>query len=346
MPGVSERDKIEGERAAQRAYHYLGVDAGGTKTHALIATRDGQIVGIGYSGCGNWENVGLEGAYLAVMQALAQALQQAALEPGDLCAAGYGMAGMDWSGDQPRLAPLIERLGIPGPAVLVNDAYSALSAGSRSGDGVAVIAGTGTVVVGRNRRGEHFRTFGLGPMFGDFGAAGNIVEAAIRAASFAYIGRGQPTALSDRIAAYYGVKDIVEFAEQCSRDRRFTWPDGRMAPLVFETAALGDHVAQDILRMAGNELGQNAVAVVRKLALCDESFDLVLAGGVFRSKSEIFIDAVLAPVRAHAPFVSPVTLQAPPVVGSVLLAMQAAGVPITSALRDRLLAQAVVQFAL
>ena len=37
--------------------YYLGVDVGGTKTHALIADEAGQALGFATGGPGNWEAV-------------------------------------------------------------------------------------------------------------------------------------------------------------------------------------------------------------------------------------------------------------------------------------------------
>lgn len=319
---------------------YLGVDAGGTKTHALIADQTGNIKGVGRAGPGNWENVGLEGTFCALNQAVDEALTSAVVSVADLSAAGYGLAGIDWPSDKERLTPVVERLGVPGPGILVNDAYAALRAGSRTGYGVAVIAGTGTTVAGCNRNGEHFRTFGYSARWGDFGCAIHVVWLATRAVAHAYIGRGQPTALTERILDYYRVKDVPELVEKLSRGQAEE-PDGKLAPLVLEAAAEGDAVAQNIVRCVGQELGKNTVAVARRLGLLKEAFDLVMAGGVIRSGSELLLKAILEPVRAKAALVQPVNLRVAPVVGSVLLAMQAAGDPITFDVWQRLCDEAM-----
>ena len=41
--------------------YFLGVDIGGTKSHALIADAAGRAVGFGEAGAGNWEDVGYDG---------------------------------------------------------------------------------------------------------------------------------------------------------------------------------------------------------------------------------------------------------------------------------------------
>jgi N-acetylglucosamine kinase-like BadF-type ATPase len=315
--------------------YYLGIDAGGTKTLVMIADATGRICGIGRSGSGNWENVGLEGAYAAYEAGVAEALRAAGLRREQLTAAGYALAGFDWPSDEVRLNPVLDRLGVPGPRLLVNDTIAALRAGSRDGCGVAVIAGTGSTVAGRNRSGDTFRTFGLGRMWGDFQGASGLVLEALRALGMRHYGRIASTSLEARFLSAFGAASVPELAERISRNEA-PWPRGELAPLVFEAAAEGDAVAVAIVHEAGAEMGDNAVAVARQLALAAEEFDLVMAGGVFNSRSALLIDALVAPVRAYAPQVRPVVLDAPPAIGSVLLAMDAAGAIVTDGVRARL----------
>src|SRR6266508_2532822 len=216
--------------------YYLGVDAGGTKTHALIADQTGRIHGAGRAGTGNWESVGLDGALHSLSQALDGALSSAGLQKADVCAAGYGLAGMDWPSDEPRLLPVLQQLELPGPRVLVNDAYVALRAGSDAGYGIAVISGTGVTIVGHNRAGEHFRTFALGGEWGDFGSSYDVVALATR--------------LTERLLEHYHARDTLDLVERITRGQAAP-PNGRLAPLVFATAAAGDEVARAVLIEAG-----------------------------------------------------------------------------------------------
>lgn len=318
-----------------RLRYYLGIDAGATKTHALVADEHGHVRGGGHAGPGNWEGVGLEGAYETYAAALGEALAAAGLRVGDLSAGGYALAGLDFQSDEARLRPVVERLAVPGPQVLVNDTYGALRAGTRDGVGVVVIAGTGTTVAGCNRRGERFRTFGEGQVLGDCGGAGDIVWLAVQAAARAYTGRGRPTVLSERLARVCGAGTPLELIEGLCR-HELEWPRAAHAPHVFEAAAEGDEVAQDIIRYAGRELGANAAAIARHLGLACEAFDLVLAGGVFRSGSRLLVDALLEAVREVAPEVRPVALHTAPVAGSVLLAMDATGPAVAPEVQVRL----------
>ena len=42
--------------------YFLGIDIGGTKSHALVADDTGQALGLGVGGPGNYEVVGYSGS--------------------------------------------------------------------------------------------------------------------------------------------------------------------------------------------------------------------------------------------------------------------------------------------
>src|SRR2546427_6178675 len=101
----------------------LGVDGGGTKTHAIVADAEGQVLGFGVQGPSNWEEVGLARAADALQRAAAIALAEAHLPPQDLAASVFGLAGVDWESDQARVANILYTLQLGGPREIVNDAF-------------------------------------------------------------------------------------------------------------------------------------------------------------------------------------------------------------------------------
>ena len=70
--------------------YFLGVDVGGTKTHALIADESGQALGFAAGGPGNWEGVGYDGLTRVLLEVTSGALAQAGIqsEPGAWCRHG------------------------------------------------------------------------------------------------------------------------------------------------------------------------------------------------------------------------------------------------------------------
>ena len=78
----------------------LGVDGGNTKCIALVAHRDGTIVGAGRAGCSDIYAVDEPETALAEIDlAVASALASAGASTDDVEAAGFSLAGADWPED-------------------------------------------------------------------------------------------------------------------------------------------------------------------------------------------------------------------------------------------------------
>jgi len=306
-----------------------GIDGGGSKTHCVLAEPSGAVAGFATNGPGNWEAVGLRGAGDAIGDALEKALRLAGAGRLQVDAAVYGLAGLDWPSDVRRLESVIEPIGLGGARQIVNDSFIALRAGTERPWGVVVVAGTGMVAAGRNRDGETFRTLGLGRVLGDTGSASDVSEDALRAVADAHIGRGPETALSEVFCRLTNSSSVAEMLEDFSRGGE---PALSAAPDVLRVAEEGDEVARRIVSWAGGELGNSAALVARRLGMDSEPFELVLAGGLFRSRSRLLRESILDRV----PSASLRELRAAPVVGAALMAMELAGHPVDEEVRDRL----------
>jgi N-acetylglucosamine kinase-like BadF-type ATPase len=306
----------------------LGVDGGGTKTHAVVADEQGSLLGSALAGPSNWEVVGIGGTGAALRVAVMEALEAAGVAPEAVEASVFGLAGVDWPSDLERLRFAIEPLGLRGPRELVNDSFVALRAGASRPWGVVVIAGTGAVAAGRNRAGEVFRTLGLGAVYGDFGSANDVSVEAVRVVADAYTGRGPSTALGELLCRHLGLGTVAEVLERLSRREH----GGRieddlegLAPVVIEAANGGDLIARDILERAGAGLGASAVLVARTLRMLDTDLEIVLAGALITGASRFVSDPFEVAVRREAPSCRFVHLHAPPAVGAALMALEFLG---------------------
>jgi N-acetylglucosamine kinase-like BadF-type ATPase len=313
----------------------LGVDGGGSKTHAMVADERGETLGFASSGRSNWEDAGLGGARAALEAAITGALAAAGVAAGDLDASAFGLAGLDWDSDRPMLAGLIDPLGLGGPRMLDNDSFIALRAGTSQPFGVVVIAGTGTVAAGRDPAGRTFRTFGLEPMYGDFGSATDVAEEAVHAIADAYTGRGPATTLSELLPPLAGCASLVELLQRLSRG---AIPLPPAAPLVLQEAAAGDPASTAIVIRAGTALGESAALVARRLGMDRTAFELVMAGGLFRGRSRLLETTLTSALHRVAPRARPVLLACKPVVGAVIEALELAGAATDPAVRERLVA--------
>jgi N-acetylglucosamine kinase-like BadF-type ATPase len=313
----------------------LGVDGGGSKTHALVADARGEVLGFASAGRSNWEDIGLEAAGAALAEAVGGALGMAGVAPGELAASVFGLAGLDWDSDRPMLGALVDPLGLGGPRRLENDSFIALRAGTSLPFGVVVIAGTGHVAAGRNPAGRTFRTFGLGPMYGDFGSATDVASEAVRAVADASTGRGPATSLSRLLPPLAGCAGPEELLQALSRGL-VALPAA--APLVLAEAQAGDPAAQAIVLRTGTSLGEAAALVAGRLDLGRKPFEVVMAGGLFAGRNRLLETTLVEVLHRVAPLASPVHLHGKPVVGAALEALDLGGLPATPEVRDRLIA--------
>jgi N-acetylglucosamine kinase-like BadF-type ATPase len=313
----------------------LGVDGGGSKTHALVADERGEVLGFASSGRSNWEDTGLEAAGAALAEAIGGALAAAQVPPGALAASAFGLAGLDWDPDRPMLGALLDPLGLAGPRRLENDSFIALRAGASQPFGVVVIAGTGHVAAGRDPAGRTVRTLGLGPMYGDFGSATDVAEEAVRAVADAYTGRGPATSLSRLLPPLAGCASAEQLLQRLSRG---LVPLPEAAPLVLQEAEAGDPACRQIVLHAGASLGESAAVVARRLGLGGQRFEMVMAGGLFRSRNRLLEGTLVDTMARQAPQAVPVHLTCRPVVGAALDALDLAGLPTDPGVRDRMVA--------
>jgi N-acetylglucosamine kinase-like BadF-type ATPase len=299
-----------------------------------VLDASGKLRGFGRAGPSNWEGVGLEGARVALGQALAGATESAHVRPVQVEGAVFGLGGVDWPSDVDRLVPVIESLGLSGAYSLVNDSFIALRAGTDLPLGVAIVAGSGTTVAGRNRGGESYRTLGQGPpLFDDFGSAPDVAERAVQAVARAFTGRGPETILSQRLCEATGTRSVAELLEGLSRGAIAVPP---AAPIVLAEAEAGDVAARGIVLEAGSALGKSAAVAIRRLGMEAEVFEVVLAGGLFRGLIPILWDAIFDPVHAVAPRADLVRLSSPPVVGAGLMALELVGESPAARVRESL----------
>jgi N-acetylglucosamine kinase-like BadF-type ATPase len=301
--------------------YYLGVDIGGTKSHALIADANGNALGFGSYGPGNHEEVGYDGLRVALKTVTENALVMAGLSKAQISSAGFGVAGYDWPSELQPTLEAIQSIGLSCPVDAVNDTIIGLLAGATQGWGVAVVAGTGTNCWGWDERHNVGRVTGVG--FGEHGGAGNLIERALVAVAYEWTKRGPKTMLTGEFLRITGASDIPSLLEGLELGTYFLSSDD--APLVHKVACRGDPVALSIVHWAGTELGQTALAVIRQLGIQKKEFEVVLVGSLY-DMGDLLITPMREVITQEAPFARLVRLSAPPVVGGVLLAMQGKGI--------------------
>lgn len=303
--------------------YYLGVDIGGTKSHALLADDHGIVIGFGAAGPGNHEVVGYEGLRGVLHEITQHALDTSGILKEDIQGAGFGIGGYDWPSEREPTMEAINTLQLNTQYEIVNDTIIGLIAGAPRGWGVALVAGTGSNCWGWDQDHNIGRVTGNGPEFGECCGASDLVPKAVQAISAQWSMRGPETDLSKAFIDLVKARDITDLLEGLT----LGWYrlDSNAALTVFEIAKSGDHVAREMIQQSGRELGDLACGVIRQLSLEDEDFDLVMIGSLFDGGS-LITEPMKENVLSIAPKVNFVRLDVPPVIGGVLLGMQKVGI--------------------
>ncbi len=303
--------------------NYLGLDAGGTKTFCLIGDDRGQIKGFGRGGTGNYEGYGIDAAAREIRCAVDSALEKAGISLGDVDGIGMGVAGADIPEDYEMLerelfAPLFGQI----PRVLRNDSMGGLRGGTRDPFGVVIACGTGCVCAGVNRDGKETRVGGISEDYGDRVSGSSIGIQGLKAVWRARDAVTGPTLMTDKFVERSGCNDIEALFKEMYYGRVTYQQLQPMAKLVFDAAWEGDAIACDILEWGGRYLGQMVNAAIRHLGMERDTFDVVMAGSVFKGKSPVLIDALRMVVHRECPNARLVMPIYEPVVGALLLGME------------------------
>jgi N-acetylglucosamine kinase-like BadF-type ATPase len=304
----------------------LGVDGGGSKTHALVADGEGRLLGFGRSGGSNYEAVGIAQAKKALAAACREAFREAAATPEQIEVGCFALAGADFPGDFEMLRKEVGELSLCQRLVITNDTIAALRSGTRRPYGIVVIMGSGVNAGGVGLDGKEFRLIGEGYRTGDWGGAGDIGNEILHCVFRARDGRGLPTALTQMVLDFFQAPDLFELARWFSAGRVDKRRIMALAPSAFEAAIGGDEVACGIISRVAKETATCAVAIMRNLDLMDAEVDVVLAGGVFRGRGPLLLDLVAAMLHAENPRARAVIPRFEPVVGAVVGALRAAGI--------------------
>ena len=265
--------------------YFLGIDGGGTKTRCVLADETTVIAKSMTGGCSVIRH-GEQQAREALHGAIGQVCAAGKISPdriSSICIGGTGAA-------RPEIASKIRGILaelVPKRAAIkievVGDNVIALEAAFGTGPGVMAIAGTGSIVYGRDAVGHTARAGGWGFAVSDEGSGYWIGRRAISGILTARDGGGK-TALESMVLHAWKLASIDELVQHANSTPPPDFP--RLFPIVLRAAEEGDETARGLLIEAGAELAGLASVVVRRLAPGD-LLPIATTGSVFRQSAEV-----------------------------------------------------------
>ncbi|GAA1361678.1 N-acetylglucosamine kinase [Streptomyces beijiangensis] len=283
-----------------------GIDIGGTKTRIVLAhAHDGTVIEDRTLPSTGWQTRSLPEAAAWIVAKLTSVPARIAV----------GAHASETPEQCESLADELRAL-LSVPVTVVNDAELLVPAAGFE-HGVGVVAGTGSIAVGRHREtGAHLTAGGWGWVLGDEGSGSALVREAARAVLGRADEGASPDPLEKALLTAFGVPALPELAAVMSWDGGVeTW--ARHAPVVFAAADEGSALAADVIEEGGRQL---AILVGRLVARGARTDAVVVAGGVITAQQRLF-DAFARALADGLPGTVPVLLDAPPVRGALALAL-------------------------
>src|SRR5207237_4016708 len=141
----------------------------------------------------------------------------------------------------------------------------ALVAGAGNEPGIVVIAGTGSIVYGRNAQHVAARAGGWGHILGDEGSGYWIGREALAAVMRADDGRGPETRLTGDVLEHFNITSTSQLPRIVYDRELPRMSVAALGPIVQQAREQGDVVAMRILEHAADELVLAARSVATRL---------------------------------------------------------------------------------
>lgn len=312
------------ESSAEQAPLLLGVDGGGSKTMAIVATLnpDGSIreLGRGHSGPSNLRLAGSKLALASLGESINAALADADLTGSTVDSSVLALAGVSDPDVQVELGSWIDAFPVIGRVRIIHDAEPVLVAGTPDNWGIALLVGTGSVASGVDAQGRTLVRGGWGHWFGDKGSGYDLGQQALAAAAELHDGYGAETVLLERLRAHYGVESLRQVVYRLACSDNVRKQVAAATPVVMAAAEDGDAVALEILARGVDHLCRIAHAAAVGLGL-EDGYPLALAGSVV-CQNRIYRECLLPRLQADSPSPGPVTFVDEPVLGCLQMARE------------------------
>ncbi|MFA6457042.1 MAG: BadF/BadG/BcrA/BcrD ATPase family protein [Bacteroidota bacterium] len=307
--------------------YIIGIDGGGSKTHAMIADRKGTIIAEHFAGPSNFQIIGIEKAAETIVALIDMCCDSVECTVKNVASVVCGLAGAGRSEDQKRMAAGLKKCTAAKKMVLKNividsDARIALEGSFKGGMGIILIAGTGSIAFAKDARGTIHRVGGWGRVLGDEGSGYALGRMGLTAVARQLDGRGEKTVLSSMIAKQFGLSGQTEIIQSVYQN---SFDVASIAPLVLRAAEKKDTVCRAIVENAVIELAWHIQVAAEHLSSASskkvkEKIRVAFIGGLIANDT-ILSRMLTAYLDENFPVIEIAQPAASPAYGAIVLGL-------------------------
>ncbi len=247
--------------------YLIGMDGGGTKTKCVLTDIELNPVYETVGGPSNFLVIGTETVSATILNLISECASSKSISLDDIEAVVLGTTGGGRRSDAEILESQVindarqKNIGIKKFKV-ESDARIALEGAFSGKAGSILIAGTGSIMFGKDEKGEIHRVGGFGRYIGDEGSGYRIGRKGLNAVARYFDGRAKFTKIADLLDQEFSISTSEKLITEVYRNN---FNIASVAPLVFDAAESGDKIAQRILEDEADELLLHIFAMKSKL---------------------------------------------------------------------------------
>jgi len=301
--------------------YLIGFDCGATKTECALADINGNILYTTMGGAANFLVSGTEGTSKIILSLLNDCIRKLNIDYSEIENIVIGAAGAGRKKDAEKLKTfLLEKFSANGIKIkslkVVSDAQIALEGAFSNEAGCILIAGTGSIIYGKDENGNIYRAGGFGRLLGDEGSGFSIGRKGLQAAAKYFDDRGDETLIVKLIKDKYSINTADELITKVYKEN---FDIASIAEIVLIAAQNEDQIAHNILLEETDELIHHISTMMKKM----ETIDLrVSFAGSLILNNNIYSDMLRDKITTSLPSVKIVEPRHSPIEGAILLAKE------------------------
>jgi N-acetylglucosamine kinase-like BadF-type ATPase len=301
--------------------YIIGIDGGGTKTHCLLTDLNGTILHECIGGPSNFLVQGIEPVSEILFKLIDSCISDANINQDEIKIVLLGTTGAGRRADAERLEQgftdyLSKRkikLNLFG---VESDARIALEGAFSGKPGSILIAGTGSIMFGKDALGNIHRVGGFGRYLGDEGSGYILGKKGLMAVSKEFDGRGQKTLISVLLKEKFKIDSPEILITEIYKNN---FDIASVAPLVIQAAEKKDESALKIIENETDELVLHISTMHKKVN--EKILFTAFIGGIITHKN-IYSETLRRKISEKLPNVVVKDAEYSPAMGAVLMAKQ------------------------
>lgn len=268
------------------ADYFIGIDGGGTKSKLVLVNENLKILSEQNSGGTNLLSVGIDNASKIFLQLIEKAVSSINITSSEIKGLAIGTAGAGRKEQaislKNKLSKILQKEKYPVKNIIItSDADITLKGAFPNSAGIILIAGTGSILYGKDENGKSFRIGGMGKLIGDEGSGFSIGKKGLSIVSKIFDGRAKENMLFKMFKETFEIETQSEMIDLVYKE---DFSIARFAEFVIEAASKGDIFSQNILFAESKELLEHITSAINLLN--PAKLNLALSGSLLATEND------------------------------------------------------------